>query len=195
MTPLLIWSLCLAIYLCFWVWYVGFKPKVTSAEVAQLKQLLDRDSHANKQQIDGICDFLSNDDGKDFVMVNLLELKNLRHDSRVKLLQYQKVFLGQLLKRAGHPVLIGQAAGSNIENIGCENDQWTGAGMIRYRSRRDLFDMLLVTVGSPHHQLKLDALARTAAFPAAPWTLVGGPKLVVPLTLALIAALSHLLLI
>ena len=141
---------------------------------------------------EGICKFFENDDGKDFVMVNLLELKKPHDASREKLQQYQKIFLGSLLKRAGHPVMIATAAGGNVENIDCDSDKWTVAGMVRYRSRRDLLEMLPETVGSEHHKLKLEALDRTFAFPASPWMLLGGPKLLVPLVLLLVGTLCHL---
>ena len=139
--------------------------------------------------------FFAEDDGKDFVMVNLLELKKPVRESRKKLAAYQKVFLGSLLKRAGHPVFIARVATGMVENIGCDDDYWTAAGMVRYRSRRDLMEILPETFGSEHHDLKLEALERTFAYPASPWMLVGGPKIVVPLTLALIASLLHLALI
>ena len=100
-----------------------------------------------------------------------------------------------MLKRAGHPVFIARAASGNLEDIGCGTDNWTAAGMVRYRSRRDLLEVLPATVGSEHHELKLESLVRTFAYPGAPWTLIGGPKLIVPMALALIAALLHLVLL
>ena len=42
------------------------------------------------------------------------------------------------------------------------------AAMVRYRSRRDLMEILPETLGSAHYALKLKALDKTIAFPAAP---------------------------
>jgi hypothetical protein len=64
--------------------------------------------------------------------------------------------------------------------------------MIRYRSRHDFMDMLPDTVGSEHHGLKLAALEKTFAFPASQWFMLGGPRVVVALLIALIAAISQL---
>ena len=137
--------------------------------------------------------FLANDDCKDFVMVNLLELAKPRKESSKNLNAYQKIFLGQLLRKAGHPILIARAASGNVENVACQEfDNWTAAGMVRYRSRRDLMEILPATIGSEHHELKLSALDKTFAFPASPWFVVGGPKLLVPLLIALIAAVTQL---
>lgn len=195
MTPTLIWGIAALLYAGFWFWYIGISRKITSDEVENAISSLQTRSNYSVKQIDAIRHFFEQDDGKDFVMVNLLELKEPTQQSRKKLAAYQKIFLGNLLKRAGHPVFIASAASGNLEDIGCGTDNWTATGMVRYRSRRDLLEVLPDTVGSEHHQLKLDALARTFAYPGAPWTLIGGPKLIVPMALALIAALLHLALL
>lgn len=190
--PLVIWLSSAFLYLLFWSWYVGFRKKITPDEVAAIRELLFEHIGHSPNRIDTICEFFANDDGKDFVMVNLLELKKPYDQSRAKLGEYQKIFLGNLLKRAGHPVFVAKAATGNIENIDCDGDHWTAAGMVRYRSRRDLLEILPATIGSKHHGLKLDALRRTFAFPSAQWMVFGGPKIVVALALALAAALMHL---
>ncbi len=193
MTAVIIWSTALFIYALFWCWYVGFRPRVTPEEVEATMALFQGGGTWTAQQQENLRNFLANDDGKDFVMVNLLLLNRPRSESRKKLNAYQKVFLGQLLRKAGHPVLIASAAAGNIENVASDHDEgWGAAGMIRYRSRRDLMEILPATVGSEHHALKLASLERTFAFPASPWFLFGGPKLLAPLAIALVAALVHL---
>jgi hypothetical protein len=193
MNALTIWGTALLIYALFWWWYVGFRRKITPQEVEKTMGLFTNDSAWTEQQRENMRNFLANDDGKDFVMVNLLLLNRPEKESRKKLDRYQKIFLGALLRKAGHPVMIAMAASGNIENVACDQDEgWGAAGMIRYRSRRDLMEMLPATIGSEHHALKLAALDRTFAFPASPWFLFGGPKLLVPLSVALLAALVHL---
>ena len=156
-------------------------------------RILDGGGSFTEKQRSHVHNFFANDDGKDFVMVNLLHLKMPRAQSREKLMAYQKIFLGALLRKAGHPVMIATAASGNLENVACEQaDDWTAAGMIRYRSRRDLMEMLPSTIGSEHHGLKLDALEKTLAFPASPWFMLGGPRVVVALAIALLAALLQL---
>jgi len=193
MSGISIWATALLVYLLFYCWYVGFRRKITPAEVETIMALFVDGGNSTEQQRNNLRNFLANDDGRDFVMVNLLLLKRPQQESREKLDAYQKVFLGQLLRKAGHPVLIAMAAGGNVENVACDQDEgWGAAGMIRYRSRRDLMEILPATVGSEHHGLKLAALERTFAFPASPWFLFGGPKLLAPLAIALVAALVQL---
>jgi hypothetical protein len=194
MTTMTIWGAALIIYALFWSWYVGLRKKVTAQEVEEVMQLFVGIENFTSKQIEAVRHFLSNDDGKDFVMVNLLHLKHPAAESMKKLEAYQKVFLGALLRKAGHPVMIARAAASNLENVSCDHaDDWTAAGMIRYRSRRDLMEMLPSTIGSAHHGLKLDALEKTLAFPASNWFILGGPRVVVALAIALIAALIQLI--
>jgi hypothetical protein len=193
MSAFVIWATAGLIYALFWWWYVGFRPKVTPVEVEQTMGLFKTEGGWTDQQRENLRNFLANDNGKDFVMVNLLLLNRPQKESREKLAKYQKVFLGSLLRKAGHPVMVAMAASGNVENVACDQDEgWGAAGMIRYRSRRDLMEMLPATIGSEHHGLKLAALERTFAFPASPWFLFGGPKLLAPLVIALIAALAHL---
>ncbi|MEZ5502982.1 MAG: hypothetical protein R3E50_10100 [Halioglobus sp.] len=193
MTASLIWAGAAVAYGLFWWWYVGFRPRITPGEVEETMRLFDLHGMGTPAQREHVRYFLANDDGRDFVMVNLLHLKPPVAESRRKLDTYQKVFLGALLRKAGHPVLIARAASGNVENVACEHaDNWSAAGMIRYRSRRDLMEMLPSTIGSEHHGLKLDALEKTLAFPSSRWFVLGGPRIVVALAIALVAALLQL---
>lgn len=193
MAAIAIWGTAALCYALFLWWYVGFRRKVSAAEVDAMMVFLQDKGHLTEQQKENLRQFLVNDDGRDFVMVNLLRLQTPLTESRDKLRAYQKIFLGGLLRKAGHPILIARAAGGYIENIACDDaDQWSAAGLVRYRSRRDLLEMLPETVGSQHHGLKLAALDKTFAFPASPWFVLGGPRMVCPLVLLLIAALLHL---
>ena len=165
MSPTLIWLIALLTYALFYCWYIGFRSRVTPAEIERTMAILDA-GLVDETRKSHLRHFLANDDGKDFVMVNLLELAKPRKESSKNLNAYQKIFLGQLLRKAGHPILIARAASGNIENVACQEfDNWTAAGMVRYRSRRDLMEILPATIGSEHHELKLSALDKTLRLP------------------------------
>ena len=193
MSVVVIWIIAALAYVVFWLWYVGFKQKVTPQEVAATMCIFEHDDTWTTTQKEHLRKFLLADDGKDFVMVNLLHLKSPKKESLEKLNTYQRIFLGSLLRKAGHPVMIARAASGNVENVACDHaDDWSAAGMIRYRSRRDLMDILPATIGSEHHGLKLESLEKTFAFPASPWFVFGGPRIVVALGIALLASLMHI---
>ena len=197
MTSLVIFASAFALYALFWSWYVGFGRKVSPQLLEKVERILAEDddlltdTHRNN-----IRHFLENDDGKDFVMVNLLAIKRPRQESMLLMNKYAKIFLGNLLKRAGHPIAQARAAAGKIEFLNVpEADEWDVAIWVRYRSRSDFAEMVIETWGSEHHGYKLATLDRTFAFPASPWFIFGGPKLVVALVLALAAALLHIILI
>ena len=163
-----IWGAAALIYAFFWAWYVGLKGKLTETEVEQYMQRfealgLTADKLANLHQ------FLAKDDGREWFMINLLELKSPKRESAKLLQSYSKTFMAGMYKRAGHPFFVANAKAKNIENLHCEHaDNWTATGIIRYRSRRDCAETLLDTFGSEHHGDKLASLEKTLAFPATP---------------------------
>ncbi len=193
MSAVMIWIIAVLAYAAFWFWYVGFQKKVTPQEVAATMCIFEHDDTWTATQKEHLRNFLLDDDGKDFVMVNLLHLKSPKKESLEKLNTYQKIFLGSLLRKAGHPIMIARAASGNVENVACDHaDDWSAAGMVRYRSRRDLMNILPATIGSEHHGLKLESLEKTFAFPASPWFMFGGPRIVVALGIALLASVLHI---
>lgn len=195
MTSLLIFGSALTLYALFWAWYVGFGRKVSPELLARIEQAIaENDGTLTDTHKNNLRHFLENDDGKDFVMVNLLAIKRPRSESMPLLDKYAKIFLGSLLKRAGHPIARARAAAGKIDFIGVpEHEEWDVAMWVRYRSRTDFAEIIIDTIGSEHHGMKLAALDRTFAFPASNWFLLGGPKLVVALVLALAACLLHIL--
>lgn len=191
-TATTVWGAAALIYALFWVWYVGLRGKLSATEVEQYRQSFEALGLV-PEKLENLHNFLANDDGREWFMVNLLELKSPKAESAKLLQSYTKVFLGNLLKRAGHPFFVANAKAKNVENLQCEHaDNWTSTGIIRYRSRRDLAEILLDTFGSEHHANKLAALEKTLAFPATTVVLMGSPRVIVAMGLALIAALTQI---
>lgn len=195
MTSYIIIIGALFIYALFWSWYVGFGRRISEQQIEQTMRLLSG-SEFSETKRSQLLQFLENDDGKDFVMVNLLTLKKPLKESRDLLNRYSKIFLGKLLKRAGHPIAMARAASGYLEALNVdEADTWQMSFLVRYRSRSDFAKMAIDTFGSDHHNDKLAALEKTFAFPASPWFVMGGPRWIVALTLALLAALLHIILV
>ncbi|MFT5443015.1 MAG: hypothetical protein ACI8W3_002060 [Myxococcota bacterium] len=194
-TSLIIVAVALGLYAAFWSWYVGFGRKISPAEIERVMDCLTGGTWTSKQR-DSARQFFENDDGKDFVMVNALHFRPPIKKSQALFAKYGAAFRPELVKRAGHPVLMAQAAAANLENLNSDAaDDWSMAAMVRYRSRRDFAEIAILFAGGSDHQLKLDAMEKTFAFPAAPWFVLGGPRLVVGLAIALAAALAHVALV
>jgi hypothetical protein len=106
---------------------------------------------------------------------------------------YTRPFLRALLRRAGHPAYFGRAAGGNVEQWGvAPGPDWTFGAGIRYRSRRDLAELITDPRFAAVHPYKRAAIECTFAFPTAPGFVVIGPRLGVALALTAIAAIAQL---
>lgn len=195
MTSYLIIGIAVAIYLLFRLWYYGLGRKASPELIEHTLQAM-QEGGIDTQRCEYVRTLLEKDDGKDLVMVNLLNLKQPIAESRAKLQQYSKTFLGGALKRATHPVLLSTAATGNVESLNTsDSDEWRSVFIVRYRSRTDMAKILVETFDSPHHNLKLEALEKTIGFPATVSGMAGGIKKLVPLVIALFAALLHIILV
>jgi len=205
MTPIIIWTFAFILYAIFWLWYVGFRKPLSKEEIEKyLRQLAEYDNNSSE----GISDlraFLENDTGKSFVMVNSILLKETpdlvegvqEGDSSLKtLITYHKSFMKAMFKRAGVGIFQGRVAGTSVDVIGINNaEQWGISGINRFRSRRDFMEILITPEFHEKHEFKFAALSKSIAYPVDPWFQLGGLTVVVGLALALIAAMTHILIL
>jgi hypothetical protein len=144
-------------------------------------------------------DFLAADTGDDFVMVNVIEMREPptrvegvgENESASEVLaRYMEYMWPALLRRACHPVLMGAAAAPALDVWGIEGaERWDQAGLMRYRSRRDLMEIASNPAFQGPHEFKIAAMNKTVAFPIDPWFQLGDPRLVLGL-LALVLGLA-----
>ena len=186
----LIWIVMAVLYAVFWLWYSGTKGKLSQTEVESYMQQFESKG-VNADNLANLRHFLEKDDGREWFMINLLELKSPKRDSSKLLQRYTKTFMAGMFRRAGHPFFVAIAAAKNIENLNCDDaDNWSSTGIVRYRSRRDCAETLLDTFGSDHHADKLASLTKTLAFPATANLLMGSPRVLVAMSAALIGAMA-----
>ena len=186
----LIWIVMAVLYAVFWLWYSGTKGKLSQTEVESYMQQFESKG-VNADNLANLRHFLEKDDGREWFMINLLELKSPKRESSKLLQRYTKTFMAGMLRRAGHPFFVAIAAAKNIENLNCDDaDNWSSTGIVRYRSRRDCAETLLDTFGSDHHADKLASLTKTLAFPATANLLMGSPRVLVAMSAALIGAMA-----
>ncbi|HTO09181.1 MAG TPA: hypothetical protein VMR86_19170 [Myxococcota bacterium] len=201
MTTLAIWLGAALLYGAFWTWYVGFRPRLTPAEVERYMARLPAET-AEPERRERMRGFLAADDGREFFMVNLIRLQpepvrppggGEPASAAEVLAGYTGPFLRALFRRGGHPALGGRAAAGYLEEWGVEkNPGWTMSGIIRYRSRRDLIELASAPQFAPIHVFKRAGIANTLAFPIAPARLFFSPRVVAALALALAASLLTL---
>ena len=188
---IVIWIIALSLYALFWLWYCGVKGRLSKHEVEIFISSFEAKG-LSESALSNIREFLEQDDGREFFMINLLEIKSPKRESQKLLMGYFKKFMSGMIPRGGHPLFLANAAAKNIENLNCEHsDNWSSLGIIRYRSRRDFAQIVLNTFGSEHHADKLLSLEKTLAFPSTTTLFFGSPKIIIALVLGLAAAVTQ----
>ena len=200
--PAYIWSVAALVYVAFAAWYTNLRGPLTPDEVELYVERM-AESGAEQADLARLRRFLEEDAGDDFIMVNaiLMRERPLRREgvgpdetSQEVLGRYMAYMWPALLQRACHPVLFGDVVGDAPEVWGLENARrWTSAGLMRYRSRRDLMEIAAAPEFSGPHQFKIAAMEKTVAFPVEASLQLGDPRLLLALILFSLSAALQLL--
>lgn len=197
MTTGLIFLGAITLYAGFILWYRGAHNPLIPREVEAAIAIMG--SHEDEVRKQELRDFLMNDDGRDFVMINLIQYREKPlviagtesgRSSRATMDRYMRFMWPQLLRRACHPLIGGGAAAAALDLWGIDDDarEWGSIGLMRYRSRRDLVAIATQPRFRDSHLFKQAAIEKTIAFPVAPFFVFAGPQLLVPLALFGVAA-------
>lgn len=110
---------------------------------------------------------------------------------------YFKPFAKALFKRGGHPVFMARKVGGYIDSWNCDGDpQWAATAMMRYKSRRDLIELVLDKRFSDIHIFKTSSIDRTVSFPVKiNLSLFLRPRVYVPMGLLWLASMMHFMLV
>lgn len=200
-----LWLAALVAYGGFLLWYQPWGGPLGAHEIdAYLERLQDSSERPDPARLATLRAFLEGDDGGEFFMVNLIRMQPDPVEmpgsgepvpAARAMERYTGHIMPALFRRAGHPAFLGRAAGGYVDQWAVAPDPgWSLAGVVRYRSRRDLMEIATDPAFGPSHAFKVAAISNTLAFPTTP-ELQLGPRLLVALVLALLAALGHLTLL
>jgi len=198
-----IWLGALLLYGAFRAWYDNWRGPLRPDEIERFLAGMQGTPGAALNDLDTLRRFLEADDGREFFMLNLVKLApgEVPHPktgapTRAALLlrEYIGGFLSVMVRHAGHPALQATKVGGYVDAWNVPPDPgWSFVGVMRYRSRRDMAELVLDPRFTDAHPFKLAAIPMTASFPTAPHTvLLLGPRIWVGLVLALAAALLQL---
>lgn len=197
-----IWIVAALAYLIFAAWYFNWKGPLEPDEVTQLVAQMEKNSSQSPTAPDVMRKFLEADDGKEFIMLNLVRV----HEGKVahpetgqmttapEILQgYFGPFSKALFRKAGHPVFMGRKKGGYIDSWNSAADEgFQVVGAMRYRSRRDLMALVADPRFKDSHKFKLAAIDGTTSFPMQlRMSSYLRPKLWVPFLLLLLASLGQ----
>lgn len=192
------WLVAALVYALFWLWYTPLGGPLTEAEIESFAAALARQG-GDPQRIDMLRRFMVEDDGRHFLMVNLLDMAEAppalpatgpEADAGALLDHYMEHMYPALLVRASHPVFAGRALFTALDVSGIDGaESWTRAAVVRYRSRRDMMEIATNPAFGDRHEYKLAALEKTVAFPVRPELHPGDPRLLLALALLALAGL------
>ena len=165
------------LYLVFWFWYGGNGQPMTALEVEEaLNKLRSTDtSRDNASEIEDLRQLLLSDDGKEFVMQNLVRYRakalypagyHFSEDPREADKRYGKSIMGDLLRYGSVVVFIARKTGDFVKPEGA--DAWHYVAMVRYRSRRDFLRFATRANQADKFVHKWAAIEKTHVFPVKP---------------------------
>ncbi|HJL96274.1 MAG: hypothetical protein CMD53_02870 [Gammaproteobacteria bacterium] len=187
-----IWASLTIIYLGFFFWYTDLGGKLDSEEVNFfLEKLQENNGDLNSEMYESIKSFMENDSGKQFLMVNNIDIDEEPEDvegaepgeSAESLLgRYMEHMYPQLLKRACHPVFAGKAVSTAMDIVGIEGaENWDQAALMRYKSRRAFMEIVIHPDMSGKHEFKIAALEKTIAYPVETQIYLSDPRFILGL--------------
>ncbi len=173
MSILRIWLPISFLYLIFFLWYTNLSGPLSDEEIELFEETLGKRSDMERKEI--LLNFMKEDDGRDFYMINLLDNKEspitmeaTGEGATAMDLQahYMEYMFPEMLKRATHPIFFENVLGSALDILaapGMEN--WEIVAIFRYRSRRDLFEIGANPIFFERHDYKIEGLDKTIAIP------------------------------
>lgn len=140
-------------FVVFYVWHTPLRGPLTDAEIDAFLANQIQTGGTGWTDANAFEAFLRNDDGRPFVMINLMEVREVAEYPEGHLADaattgaeaealYGQAVLPLLLKRGSYPVARATRYNTIINSVGQSAGDFDSFAMVRYRSRRDLIDML-----------------------------------------------------
>ncbi len=194
-----LWITSTTLYALFFGWYTNLGGPLSDKEVDEyvaerLAAGSDPDSLAYMEE------FFRNDDGRQFLMINALDYNEKPgivegadpgENAQQLMARYFEHIIPELLLRASHPAIIGDAIYSSIDVVGLENAKvWDSGALFRYRSRRVFLEIIRNPDLLERHHFKQAALSKTIAYPIGASLYLGDLRLILGLVLLVLTLLT-----
>ena len=187
-----LWHAPRLLWLAFCFWYTNTAAPFTPDEIEDLEMRLAQGG-APAESVERIKRFMAEDEGDQFLMVNLLHMASTP-DADESMGRYMAHMLPAMLKRASHPMFSGAVVADAMDLAGIEGaEAWSSVGVVRYRSRRDLMAIATDPAFGGEHDFKLAALAKTIAVPVEPGIYLSDLRVLLLLVLLAVVGLVNAL--
>ena len=197
-----LWVIPAVLYALFCFWYTNTEGALTSEEIEVIVARITE----NGTPPEGVAllhQFMESDDGDQFLMFNALDMADdppdvegasPGEDADQLMGRYMAYMFPEMFKRGCHPAFFGASLSNALDLAGIEGaESWDRAVLVRYRSRRDLFEIAGNPIFRGRHKFKLAALDKTIAYPVEPWLYLSDLRFLLALILLAGVALSDVL--
>lgn len=203
MKRLFIYAIPALAYLTFFFWYTSFGGPLTEAEIDRYVSLLKANA-ASEARIAQVTQFMREDTGDDFIMLNTLDMadhppdlpatgRNADPDALMD--HYMEFMYPELFARACHPIFFGEVVFGPLDAVAVDQPPtWDRAALMRYRSRRDMMEIATNPAFMERHDYKTGALDRTLAYPVEASVNPADPRLLLAMLLLLLALVVDIML-
>ena len=199
----LLWLLPALLYSAFTLWYTNLEGPLTSEEIDAFVARMEA-NNSDPESIEMIKAFAEGDTGRQFLMLNAIDLNEnpgpvegatAGEDGAALMGRYMEFMFPALLARGCHPTFMGNAVFGAIDVVGIEGAQhWDQGALFRYRSRRDMIEIVTNPAFAGRHHFKTAALTKTIAYPIEPMLYLSDPRLLLALLLLAMCGLLDALL-
>ena len=199
------WLILGAVYIGFFFWYTDMGGKLSQEEIQIfikkheqniINDGVSPDSEEFQLRIDFLKKFMEEDNGKQFIMVNNIEMNKNPGDvvganpgeSADKLMsRYMEYMWPNLLKRASHPIFMSNAVYQSMDLVGIEGaETWDQAALMRYKSRRTMMEIVTNPNMMNRHGFKIAALQKTIAYPVEPFGFYSDMRVIFGMLIAIV---------
>ena len=200
------YAVLLLVYLLGRSWYGGSGDPVKDAELESYIKALTSNAGVRGKDTDKSVNYMrrlaEKDDGNEFIMVNLIRFRETslyskdspwadETDPMLADTRYGDGVIPLLLKRGSLPIFVSSVSGRFINET--THDEWDMVAMVRYRSVRDMLQMMVEMSSTDLADHKWAAIEQTHVFPVKPKISLVSLRLMIGILLFLFAvAVSYL---
>ena len=203
-----------SVYIVFFFWYTDIEGALSQEEIQGFlnkheQNIIDNRSSPNLEELQLRMDFLrrfmEEDSGRQFIMVNNIEMDpdpgdvpgaNSGESADELLSRYMEHMWPNLLKRASHPIFGGNAIWQSMDLVGIKGaETWDQMALMRYKSRRAFMEIVTHPNMMDRHDFKVAAMQKTIAYPVEPFAYFSDLRIILGMLMVIIGLSIQLILI
>ena len=208
------WLILGSVYIVFFFWYTDIEGALSQEEIQGFlnkheQNIIDNRSSPNLEELQLRMDFLrrfmEEDSGRQFIMVNNIEMDsdpgdvpgaNSGESDDELLSRYMEHMWPNLFKRASHPIFGGNAIWQSMDLVGIEGaETWDQMALMRYKSRRAFMEIITHPNMMDRHDFKVAAMQKTIAYPVEPFAYFSDLRIILGMLMVIIGLSIQLILI